>query len=190
MACGGAAPPAKSGADGTSGTASATSASSSSGSNDVAGEGGVVRSLKVAPESMKVDKVGGSDGALKPDSAPDIVLDADVEGPVAAVFLISTDAKGDANGEYQADTVTGLHDLPKDFPIAVRAGMLTGGIGVWEGERMLNQTSGWLEPIGPGLHHLKLYVSSTGVLQPGSSHVRLYVMRPDKSVSRGPVADL
>ena len=153
--------------------------------------GGTVKTFTVSPDSGKVDKVGGSDGALKPDNAPDLVFNADVEGPIAAVFLISTDAKGDPNGEYQADSITGLDELPKDFPLAVRAGMLTAGIGVWEGNRMLNKADGSIEPIGPGPHRLTIYVATTGVLQPGSSNVRLYVMRTtDKAVSRGPVTKM
>lgn len=186
VGCGGSEPAAKSAADSNGGPATPSGASVTA----TAPGGGVIKTFTVSPESGKADKVGGSDGALKPDSAPDLVFNADVEGPIAAVFLISTNANGDPNGEYQADSIIGLGEFPKDFPLAVRAGMLTAGIGVWEGERMVNKADGSLEPIGPGPHRLTIYVASTGVLQPGSSSVRLYVMRPDKTVNRGPVVKL
>ncbi|MFO0670369.1 MAG: hypothetical protein U0235_12205 [Polyangiaceae bacterium] len=181
--CGGSEPPAKSAADGTSGgTQTTTTTVQPAGTAKV-------KTFKQSTESMKVDKVGGSDGALKPDSSPDLAFEAEVEGPIKAVFLISTDAKGMPTGEYQADSIVGLNELPKDFPIAVRAGMLTAGVGVWEGAKMLSRPDGSLEPIGPGAHKLSLYVASTGVLAPGS-HVRLIVLRADNTISEGPVADL
>lgn len=184
VGCGGSEPQAKS-VDST-----ATSSSTAATASGAAATGGKVTSFKVAAESLKVDKVGGSDGSLKPDNSPDLVFEADVEGPISAVFLISTDAKGSPNGDYQADSIVGLDELPKDFPLATRAGMLTAGVGVWEGDRMISRSDGSIEPIGAGTHHIKLYVASTGVLQPGSGHVQLWVMRSDKSVAHGPVADL
>lgn len=185
VGCGGSEPPAKSAADSTS---SGTTARSS-GSSAPSGAMGTIKTFKVSPDSMKVDRVGGSDGALKPDNSPDLVFDADVEGPISAFFLISTDSKGEPNGEYQADSITGLDTLPKDFPLSVRAGMLTAGMGVWEGQKMISKPDGSIELIPDGPHHVTVYVASTGVLVPGS-HVRMYAMRPDKTVSPGPVVDL
>ena len=49
-----------------------------------------VTSLQVSPESLKVDKVGLRDGALHPDGSLDLAFVADVEGPVAALFLVAT----------------------------------------------------------------------------------------------------
>lgn len=181
--CGGSEPPVKSASDATSGgSAPTTTTVQPSGAAKV-------KSFKQSAESLKVDKVGGSDGALKPDSSPDLAFEAEVEGPITAVFIISTDAKGAPNGEYQADSIVGLDELPKDFPLAVRAGMLTAGVGVWEGGKMLSRPDGSIEPIGPGPHKLSIYVASTGVLAPGG-HVRLMVLRSDKTVAEGPVADL
>jgi hypothetical protein len=167
-----------------------TPANTTTASATPTGAGGGVRTLAAAPDSLKTDKVGGSDGALKPDGSPDFALNVDLDGPVSAIFLLGVDAKGEPTGDYQADTITGLDQLPKDFPIAVRAGMLTAGIGVWEGDKMLSKNDGSIEPLGPGPHKLTLYVASTGVLKPGESHVRIYVSRPDKSVVKGPFTKL
>lgn len=182
IGCGGSEPQAKSAADSTS---SATSSKSSGPS----GAMGTIKTFKVSPESLKADRVGGSDGALKPDNSPDLVFEADVEGPISALFLISTTPQGEPNGEYQADSITGLDTLPKDFPLSVRAGMLTAGMGVWEGQKMISKADGSIELIGDGPHHITVYVASTGVLSTGS-HVRMYAMRPDKTVTPGPVAEL
>ncbi|MBK6691117.1 MAG: hypothetical protein IPG50_02755 [Myxococcales bacterium] len=144
---------------------------------------GAIRAFKVGADSLKADKVGGSDGALKPDGSPDHAFTAEIDGPVTAVFLASTNAAGEPNGEYQADSVTGVDQIPKDFPLTVRAGMLTAGVGVWEGDKLVNRPDGSIEPLGAGTHRLTLYVASTGILQPGV-YVRLYALRPDKSVVR------
>jgi hypothetical protein len=184
MACGGSEPAPQTAANASSSTAAST-ASTPAG----ASAGGGIRSLTVSPDSGKVDKVGGSDGALKPDGSPDIVLTADLDGPVASIFLISTGANGEPNGDYQADTITGLDQLPKDFPIAVRAGMLTAGIGIFEGDKLVTKPDGSID-LGPGPHKLNLHIAATGVLQPGTGHVRIYIARPDKTVVKGPVANL
>lgn len=181
LACGGAEQPkAQSPSNGAPGT-NVSAAPATTGAD--------VASMKVADDSGKADKVGGSDGALKADGAPDLSFVADVTGPATALFLVSVNAKGDLTGEYQADTVTGLDQLPKNFPIAVRAGMLTAGIGVWENDKLVSKPDGTVE-LGPGPHRITMYVASTGVLQPGSSFVRLYMLRPDKSVVMGPVTKL
>ena len=182
LGCGGG-EPAKSPAN-----ASTSTATSTSGAGTASGNAGMVKSFTVGPESGKTDKVGGSDGALKPDGNPDLAFTADVEGPIAALFIISVTAKGEPNGEYQADTIVALDQFPADFPIAQRAGMLTAGIGVWEGGKLLSKDDGSLS-IPAGAHKLDIYVSSTGVLKQGSK-VQIWTMRPDKTTSKGPIADL
>src|SRR5438876_252338 len=46
-------------------------------------------------ENLRVDKVGMRDGALSPDGSMDLVFTATINGPFDAVFIYSTNDKGE-----------------------------------------------------------------------------------------------
>lgn len=58
--------------------------------------------LEKASDSGQVDKVGETDGALKPDGVNDFAFALSTDGPVKALFLVAVDANGRSNGRYQA----------------------------------------------------------------------------------------
>jgi hypothetical protein len=139
-------------------------------------------SLEKAPDSGKVDRIGAADGSLKPDGVNDLSFVAEVDGPVAAIYLVSVDEKGTPNGQYQADTLVGQAETPKE--LGAKPGSGTSGLGVAEGERLLNAADGSLPEVGPGKHKLTLYVATSSALQSGA-RLRLYVQRPDKTLLAG-----
>jgi hypothetical protein len=138
-----------------------------------------------AADSMKVDKVGGSDGALKADGNMDAAYTLEIDGPVAALFVLSSDASGAPNGEYDADTLVGAQDLPKDIGVTLK-GRNTAGLGVFEGDKLVSLADGSVT-LGAGKHKLAIYFANTGVLTPGGSVV-VFAQAPDKSIVKGPVA--
>jgi hypothetical protein len=149
------------------------------------GEKTTVTSFAKAPDSMKVDKVGGSDGALKPDGAMDVGYTAEIDGPVTALFILSSDASGAPNGEYGADTLVGAQSIPKEIGVTLKGGN-TAGLGVFEGDKLISLADGSVA-LAAGKHKLTIYFANTGVLTPGASVV-LFAQAPDKNVVKGPVA--
>jgi hypothetical protein len=138
--------------------------------------------LGKAPDSGKVDRVGAADGSLTPDGTNDLSFVSEVDGAIAALFLLSVDESGAPTGQYQADTLVGQAESPKE--LGAKPGSGTSGLGVVEGEKMLNAKDGSLGEVGPGMHRLVLYVAPAPGLQAGT-RLRLYVQRPDKTLIAG-----
>ncbi len=136
-------------------------------------------------DSMKVDKVGGSDGALKPDGNMDAAYSVEIDGPVTALFVLSSDASGAPNGEYDADTLVGGQDIPKEIGVTLK-GHNTAGLGVFEGDKLVSAADGSLN-LPAGKHKLTVYFANTGVLAPGASVV-IFAQGGDKTVTKGPVS--
>src|SRR4051812_15876589 len=95
-----------------------------------------VVTLEKSPDSGQVDRVGPDDGALRPDGVKDVAFVMQVDGPVAAFFLVSVDDQGAPTGHYQADTLVG--DQPGPEQLGSRSGGTTSGIGVVENDKLLN----------------------------------------------------
>ncbi|HSO32212.1 MAG TPA: hypothetical protein VLT33_06850 [Labilithrix sp.] len=136
--------------------------------------------LERSPDSGQVDRVGADDGALYPDGVKDLSFVAQIDGPIAAVFLVSVDDQGKPTGQYQADTLVG--DAIGPAELGAKPGSGTSGLGVAEGERMLNAKDGSLPPLGAGPHRLTLYVAESATLK-SAKKLRVYVQRPDKSLA-------
>jgi hypothetical protein len=139
-------------------------------------------SLEKSPDSGQVDRVGPDDGALKPDGNKDLSFVVNADGPVAAIFLVSVDDQSKPNGEFQADTIVGSNESPKE--LGAKPGKGTSGLGVFEGDKMLNAADGSLTAIGAGPHRVVVYVASNGAIHTGTK-LRVYVQRPDKSLVAG-----
>src|SRR5882672_12448477 len=138
--------------------------------------------LGKAPDSGKVDRVGATDGSLAPDGTNDLSFVSDVDGAIGALFLLSVDENGAPTGQYQADTLVGQAESPKE--LGAKPGSGTSGLGVVGGEKMLNAADGSLGELGPGMHRLVLYVAPSPGL-PAGTRVRVYVQRPDKTLIAG-----
>jgi hypothetical protein len=149
------------------------------------GDKTTVTAFAKAADSMKVDKVGGSDGALKPDGNMDAAYSVEIDGPVTALFVLSSDASGAPNGEYDADTLVGGQDIPKEIGVTLK-GHNTAGLGVFEGDKLVSAADGSLN-LPAGKHKLTIYFANTGVLTPGASVV-IFAQGADKSVVKGPVS--
>jgi len=138
--------------------------------------------LERSPDSGQVDRVGADDGALHPDGVKDLSFVTHIEGPVTAVFLASVDDQGKPTGQYQADTLVG--DTLGPSELGAKPGSGTSGLGVAEGDRMLNAKDGSLPPLGAGPHRLTLYVAESATLR-SAKKLRVYVQRPDRSLVAG-----
>jgi hypothetical protein len=135
-----------------------------------------VVSFAVSNENLNVDKVGLRDGFMKPDGNRDLAFTASIDGPFEALFVVSTNAKGEPGYGLRADTLTGAVDIPLELGGVIDTGKMTVGIGVVEGGKFINGESGSANA-SPGLHNLTLYIPNTATLQAGS-FVRLYVRVP------------
>ena len=138
--------------------------------------------LDKAADSGQVDRVGPSDGALTPDGEKDLGFVVQFEGPASALFLVGVDDSGAPTGTFQADTLIGDSEGPKELGAKPGGGTL--GIGVMDGEQVLNAKDGSLPDIGPGPHRLNVYVSTTPAAAAGKK-IRLYVLRPDNRLVPG-----
>ncbi|CAN5925405.1 hypothetical protein BH11MYX4_BH11MYX4_11390 [soil metagenome] len=138
--------------------------------------------LERSPDSGQVDRVGADDGALHPDGVKDLSFVAQIDGPIAAVFLVSVDDQGKPTGQYQADTLVG--DQPGPGELGGRPGGTTSGIGVVEGGKLLNAKDGSLAPLAAGPHRLTLYVAESATLRAGTK-LRVFFQRPDRSLAAG-----
>lgn len=135
---------------------------------------------------LRVDLVGQRDGALEPDGVPDQVYDLELEGPIDAVFLVSTDDEGRPNGEMAADTLVSDEPLPPAVAGLGALGKHTAGIGVAEGGALENDSDGRLPALAPGHHLLALHLSGKDL--PKTGGFRVYARFTDGSVVAGPSA--
>lgn len=135
-----------------------------------------VVAFAVSPENLNVDKVGLRDGYQRPDGTRDLAFNATVQGPIDALFVVSTNQKGEPGYGLRADTLVGREEIPPELGGVIDTGRMTVGIGAVEsgGTKFLNGESGSLH-LGNGVHNLTLYIPNTATLQAGT-FVRLYVL--------------
>ena len=139
--------------------------------------------IERSPDSGKVDRVGAADGALAPDGNSDLAFRCVVDGPVTALFLATVDETGNPTGAFQADTLVGAAESPRE--LGARSGGGTLGLGVTENDQLLNAPDGSLAPLGAGPHQLVLYVAASDDTVPIGTRLRLFVMRPNTTVLAG-----
>jgi hypothetical protein len=145
-----------------------------------------VTAFSVDIESLNVDKISMRDGGIRPDGNRDLVFRATVEGPADALYIVTTNEKGEPHYGFRADTIIGHEELPSELGNVVDVGRLTVWIAVVEGNRFINGEGGTLGNLPAGAHQLKLYVPNTGNLTPGS-HLRLYARAPNGGLAKGPI---
>ena len=143
--------------------------------------------LEKAPDSGQVDKVGEKDGALKPDGVNDLAFALSTDGPIKAILLVAVDGTGRSSGRYQADTLIGDQEVPKE--VAIRWGANTAGLGVAERGALVNTPDGAIPALPDGPHSLVLYIAQAKVLTPGT-RLRAFVLRPDGTVDAGATVTL
>src|SRR6187402_111102 len=134
----------------------------------VAPDSAKVTAFSVDSENLLVDKIAMRDGGIRPDGNRDLVFRATVEGPVDALYLVTTDEKGIPLYGFRADTIAGHEELPPELGSVVDVGRLTVWIAVVEDGKFINTDGGALGTLAPGAHQLKLYVPNTGNLAPKS----------------------
>ncbi|CAN5759096.1 hypothetical protein BH09MYX1_BH09MYX1_34550 [soil metagenome] len=145
-----------------------------------------IKSFDKSADMLKVGKIGGSDGALKADGSNDAAFSVEVEGSFLAIFVVTTDAAGKPDGNFQWDTLIANEDMPSDMKGLVKTGGMTGGVGVFENGQVVNKPDGSLPPMS-GSHKLDIYISNVGAFVAGS-HFQLLVEKPDHTMLKGPVA--
>jgi hypothetical protein len=166
----------------------ATAAPGATSAPAVAKMSGEIRHLERSKDHLRVDKVGSKDGDLAPDGVSDLVYDLDVEGPVEAILLISTDERGEPNGELAADTLVGKETVPEQVAGLGALGKHTAGLGVFERGKLLNESDGHLPPLSPGSHALVVHLSTKDI--PKSGAIRVFVRFTDGSLTKGPTQSL
>lgn len=146
-----------------------------------------VTAFAVDNENLNVDKISMKDGNIHPDGNRDLVFTGTVEGPLNALFIVTTDEKGQPVHGFRADTIGGNSELPQELSAAgqVDVGRLTVWIAVVENNRFINEDSGRVD-LAAGPHTLKMYVPNTGTLRP-NSHLRLYGRAPNGAIVGGPI---
>lgn len=138
-----------------------------------------------AKDFGKLDKVGKEDGKLAPDGSKDAVFNLKVSGAVDAIFVAVVDKNGDSAGTFQADTLTGTQTQPNELAVA-KAGKLTMGLGVFEGDKPLNKPDGSISgALVKGERTLTLHAEGASLLKAGKM-VRVWVQMPDHTVVAGP----
>ena len=137
-------------------------------------------------ENLNVDKVGLRDGFQKPDGARDLAFTVSIQGTIDALFVLSTNQKGEPVYGLRADTLIGNEELPPELAGVIDTGKMTVGVGVQEVGKSTwaNGESGSLH-MPDGVHNLSLYIPNTATLNPGS-YVRVWVKAGDQLVP-GPV---
>ncbi|WP_394850783.1 hypothetical protein LZC95_25415 [Pendulispora brunnea] len=173
---------------GGSSNTTAQTPSSSSTTVEVSASGASVRTLQIAPDSLRVDKVGGRDAYLYPDGLLDLAFVVDVTGPLAALFLMSTDERGEPDNFFRVNTMIGTEEAPQMFGGTLELGRMSSGLGVMEEGKWINKANGSVT-IPAGQHHLTLYTSNMGGLQSGR-HLRVFGVLSDRSVIKGPILTL
>lgn len=134
-----------------------------------------ITAFAVSAENLNVDKVGLRDGYQRPDGNRDLAFTATIHGPIDAIFMVSTNQKGEPSYGLRADTLVGNEEIPPELGGVIDTGKMTVGIGVTEagGARFVNGDNGSIH-LGDGVHTLSLYIPNTATLQ-GGSYVRMYV---------------
>jgi len=143
-----------------------------------------IESFGLAPESLRVDKIGMRDGALKPDGSLDIVFTARISGPTKSIFISMANEACDPIGGFRASTATGNEPAPAELGGALELGRMSGGIAVEEGGRFLNGDNGSIA-LTAGPHDVKLYVANLGTLRDGAT-LCAYAVGADGSLVRSP----
>jgi len=134
-------------------------------------------------DSLRVDKIGLRDGALRPDGLLDLAFRADVQGPIDALFVTTVNEKGEPTNTFRAYTLVGNQEPPEELRGVVERGSSALALGVEEGGRLINQESGALGTLSPDRHSLKLYVANAGNLREGTRLV-LFATAPGGAVVR------
>ena len=143
-------------------------------------------SFAVSPENLTVDKVGLRGDALnRPDGNRDLAFTATIDGPYEAIFVVSTNKKGEPSYGLRADTLVGTEEIPSELGGIIDTNKMTVGIGVVEGGKFVNGESGSAHG-GLGVHNLTLYVPNTATM-PGGSFVRMYLKLAGGDLLPGPV---
>lgn len=132
-------------------------------------------------DSLKVDKIAGNDGNLKPDGRNDAAFDVTLRGPIVALYLFSTNDKGEPDGSWQYDTIVGKQAYPAALKSLVAAGGMTAGMGVFEGDKVLNRDDGAFELSDTAEHKVSVYFSDIGAFQPGA-HFKLVAETADHAL--------
>jgi hypothetical protein len=145
-----------------------------------------VERFSIDAENLSVDRVSMRDGALRADGNRDLVFRATVDGPVDALFLVTTSDRGQPSYGFRADTIVGHEELPAELGSVIDVGRLTVWIAVVEDGKFINSENGTLGLLGPGRHDLKLYVPNPGNLMP-PSYLRLYARAPGGVLAASPV---
>lgn len=145
---------------------------------------GAAATLERSPDSGQVDHVGAADGALAPDGINDLAFTSEVDGPLTALFLVTVDDQGKPTGQFHADTLVGQDEGPR--LLGSKLGGQTSGIGVFDGGRLLNGADGALPQLGAAHRRLTLYVAPSPAVRSGTK-LRVYVLRPDRTVAAGSI---
>jgi hypothetical protein len=134
-----------------------------------------VVAFSVSPENLNVDRVGLRDGYQRPDGNRDLAFNTTIQGPIDALFVVSTNQKGEPGYGLRADTLVGSEEIPPELGGVIDTGKMTVGIGITElgGTKFVNGENGSIH-LGDGIHNLALYIPNTATLQ-GGSFVRIYV---------------
>jgi len=155
-------------------TATTPTTSSTATANPAAGTTKIT-AFAVSAENLAVDRVGLRDGYQKPDGNRDLAFTATIQGPVDAIFIVSTNQKGDPGYGLRADTLIASEEIPAELGGVIDTGKMTVGVGVTapNSGRFMNEDNGSIH-LGDGVHVLSLYVPNTATLKAGS-YVRMYV---------------
>ena len=70
----------------------------------------------------------------------DLAFALSTDGPIKAILLVAVDGTGRSSGRYQADTLIGDQEVPKE--VAIRWGANTAGLGVAERGALVNTPDG------------------------------------------------
>jgi hypothetical protein len=137
-------------------------------------------------DSQQVDKIGGNDGNLKPDGFKDAAFDVTLRGPIVALYMFSTNDKGEPDGSWQWDTRVADEAFPSALKSFRPKGGMTGAIGVFEGEKVLNAANGSFNLPAGSEKKVVVYVADQGAFQAGA-HFKLVAEGPDHTIVDGPV---
>lgn len=140
-------------------------------------------SFALSPTSGKVDKIGNKDGALAGDGVKDLVFDAEIEGPAIAFIVVSVDGTGLQDGAFSADTYTGTQKPPSEASVEMKPGKFTGGVGVFEDDKLVNAKDGSIAALSGAKHKLALHISSK---EAPKGAYRAIVIFDDQSVVPAP----
>lgn len=144
-----------------------------------------VLAFSVSNENLRVDKVGMRDGMFRADGNLDLAFTATIDGPFEAMFLYSTNAKGEPVYGLRADTLARGEEVPAELGSVVDTGKMTVGVAVYEGGKLVNADSGKISLDG-GNHVLTMYTPNPGMLKAGDN-LRLWVRAPNGALVASPV---